>query len=172
MSSRNTTIPQSWIEAEAESGTFNDGRPLDRGSRTKMPSRDRLDGFSAGVLSILVMTISIVAWSWAQLSDTLDSAWPAVGIAFAIAVAIRIGAGAADASSQAIMSFFAYLFVPVTTTGFVAWRDATSLYGDEIGVEALDAEITNRFLTEPAVVGAWILGAVVAFGTSLLLGRR
>ena len=70
------------------------------------------------------------------------------------------------------MSFFAYLFVLVVSTGFVAWRDAISLYGEEIGIEALDAEITNRFLTEPMVVGAWLLGAVLAFGVPLLLGRR
>jgi len=172
MSSRQTTIPQSWLDAEAESGTFNDGRPLDRGSRSRVPSRDKLDGFSAGILSILVMVLSIVAWSWLQLSDTYDDPWPAVGVAVLIALAIRLGAGSVDSSSQAIMSSFAYLVVLVVTTGFVAWRDAITLYGDEIGVEALDAEITNRFFTDPLVVGAWIAGLVVAFGLPLLLSRR
>lgn len=167
-----TTIPQTWLDAEAESGTVNDGRPLDRRSRSKMPSRDRLDGFSAGVLSILVMSISIVGWSWAQLSNTSESPWPAVAIGIALAVAIRVGGGAVDSTTQSFLSLFSYLFVLVTTTAFVVWRDATTLYGDDIGVDALDAEITNRFLTEPAVVAAWLLGAAAAFTTSLVIGRR
>ncbi len=165
-------VPVSWLQAEEASGTFSDDRPLDRGSRNRMPSRDKLDGFSAGVLSILVMTISVIGWSWAQLTDVFDSPWPAPAIGVALAIAIRIGGGAVDASSQAVMSAFAYLFVLVVTTGFVVWRDATSLYGDDIGAAALDAEIMNRFLTEPMVVLAWLCGMVAAFGTSLLLGRR
>ena len=166
------TVPESWVEAQADSGTT-DTKPLPAKRAVGMvPIGTQADVLTGSLAALAVSVVTGIAWFAFESQDVFDSPWLAVIAGVLIAVAVRLGVGADHSDVRATLSLIFYIITLFGVAYFVERYDYVRVYGQAPGFQEAQTELVRDRLTEPETMIAWAIGVVANLQTGYLLRRR
>ena len=166
------TVPDSWVDAQEESGTP-DPNPLPaKRAVGVVPIRGDADVLTGGLAGLAMAVVVGASWYAFESQDVVESPWLAIPVGILIALAVRLGSGADHSDVRATVSLMFYFVTVFGVAYFVEAYDYRQLYNANPDFAASQTELVRDRLTEPETMLAWAIGLLATLQTGYLLRRR
>ncbi len=166
------TVPDSWVEAQKDSGVPDPTPLTSRRSIGVVPLGGEADVLTGTLAGLAISVVVGVSWFAFESQDVVNSPWLAVLAAVLIAVGVRLGVGADHSDIRATISLIFYIVTLFVVAYFIERYDYLRVYGVPPGFQEAQTELVRDRLTEPRTLLAWSIGVFANLQTGYLLRRR